>query len=300
MTDIVNTPEFLGSVFYKYAGVPVVALSADEYEVMSHSMIHGIIDYFRKEALMSDEAIQDELLHLAAIGYGACQQMNKQAAEAPSSGWSDWTNYIPIKHIAKGVANSATSAGEWGVNNIAKPLLKPIISPIAKKVEESGKRIANSTLDHGADLALKHKDEIKAVIDSHGDAQGRGAVNQIWDNIGSTFNKAKEWMSNPENLKTLAPYAIGGLGLFGAAKLMGAGTGTALALGAGGALAAPHIAKGFSEWNEKRTIPHKNIIEDIRNDKDVSDDELIKRNDANLEHAQGYARNSTLSGTGGN
>lgn len=79
LLNIINTPEFAGAVFSKYACVPIEAMTPAEYEVASVGMAHGLLDYLKKDAGLNDDQTANVLLNLMAIGMGASEGIRKQA-----------------------------------------------------------------------------------------------------------------------------------------------------------------------------------------------------------------------------
>lgn len=217
---IINTPEFAGAVLIKYASAPIECMTADEYQTASEGIARGMIEYFKKDAGLSDDQACDAILQLVAIGLGASAGIGKQASVGSTlDGWRD-----------KVLGGPGGVAG-WG------------------------KRQAGSIVNKGIEF-VKSTDAGQAWAREIGDQQRekmwQEAPGKIWDMAKGWVSDAGKWISNPDNIKTWAPYAIGGLGALGAAKVMGAGNGMALAAGAAGAIAAPHLVKGFQAWNSQK------------------------------------------------
>lgn len=262
LPPIVNTPEFAGAVLAKYASAPIEALTPQEYEVAAVNMAHGMLDYF-KRAGIDDNTAADNILSLIAVGMGAAEGMRKAAAEeAPSWG--------------KSIGQAAQTAGK-----VVGQIASPVTSFANKAVEATGKAFdgarlgfdnpkaiesaqGGNKLQAGVQLAMGDKESglidrgigaVKGAFGAQTVDKGQLATAQqvakdgVWGTATRMLGQAGQWIMDPNNVPKWAPYAIGGLGMFAGAKAMGAGTGTALAAGVGGALAAPHIAKGFDAWN---------------------------------------------------
>ena len=104
LPKIVNSPEFLGAVMAKAAGVSPELLTPEEYPAAANAIWHGMNDYLQKEAGFTEENVISFTIGLAMTNPDFKQEFSKQA---DFMGHSIVTDVIkPLGEKIKGSVNS--------------------------------------------------------------------------------------------------------------------------------------------------------------------------------------------------
>lgn len=273
---IVETPEFIAAVYQKAASLE---LDGESFQKSAELAVAGVLEYFRKEAKMSDAQISGAMTGLALIGLAEAGEIDRDEIQKRAA----LNDYNPLARglssavgaigsAGKAVIGTGQAIGEKGLAGAAEDIAARAInsptgqgliqkadsaiqgamapgdgsprSPLQEAIFNAGKK-TESGLQMGVGHAFRSTELGKGITDSL--ANGKDG-----EGIGGIVTKGLNWMTDPNNLKTMAPYVIGGLGAFGIGKAMGAGNMGSLALGAAGALGAPHLMSAFDQWNKSR------------------------------------------------
>jgi hypothetical protein len=211
-------PTFSFALISKIASAKAAPLTNDD----APAVLRGFVDYLLKEAGMSEAEASGFVLFLAEQG-----GMPKQAVALPPT--------------APGAAASTTANA---ITPAAVPTPAPAV-PAAAPTTSNWQHVKNMASNPkaaltGAAVGAKHP-ELMGMVQQYDKGDYGGLAKNI-------FGKGVDWISNPENRKMIAPYALTAAGTFLAAKGMGAGTGNAALAGiAGGA------AGGYA-WNNRKDL----------------------------------------------
>ena len=122
LPKIVNSPEFLGAVMAKAAGVSPELLTPEEYPAAANAIWHGMNDYLQKEAGFTEENVISFTIGLAMTNSDFKQEFSKQAGlldtgKAMLTGAAAGYQHPDMVNGIAGFADKAS--GVW--NNYIKP-----------------------------------------------------------------------------------------------------------------------------------------------------------------------------------
>ena len=118
LPKIVNSPEFLGAVMAKAAGVSPELLTPEEYPAAANAIWHGMNDYLQKEAGFTEENVISFTIGLAMTNPDFKQEFSKQAGLLDSIKQYGSTVVDKISHPGDAV-NSALNTGKAMISGAA-------------------------------------------------------------------------------------------------------------------------------------------------------------------------------------
>ena len=219
-----SDPNFSLALISKVASAKPISLGKDE----APAIITGFMGYLQKEAGYSEGEALGTILWFAELG-----GMPKTAAPDPVS-----VPPAPAPAPAPALALADPAAADpaaVGQTDKVTPYLRKVLEPFSAKAE----------------AAIKESLHPKVVINRglEGYPQIQGVVDKIMGgDFGGGMSDAYKGLTSNPTVRSIAPYALAGIGSYLTSRALGADKGTAALAGlAGGAL-------GGYGWNNKDQI----------------------------------------------